>query len=117
VSVVVASGCDLFGGRRSGDADVARGNAQSATFEWTLGPVNRGAHRLGTWLTLPVDGVTVPRSEVYLWVVEDQVAFPLRAVRSGVPALEPVSFSETDGGVLFDDAGRPIPPDGGFAAS
>lgn len=117
VSVVVASGCDLFGGSGGRDADVDRDDAQSASFEWTLGPVNRGPHRPGTWLTFPVDGVTVPRSQVYLWVVEDQVAFRLRAVRSGVPALEPVSFSETDGGVLLDDAGRPIPPDGGLAAS
>lgn len=118
VSFVVASGCDLFGGRRPGDdADIDRDDAQGTTFEWTLGPVSRGAHRPGTWLTLPVDGVTVPRSEVYLWVVEDQLAYPLRTLRSAVPALAPVSFGETDGGVLLDDAGRPVPPDGGLAAS
>ena len=57
VSFVVASGCELFGGTRPGDdADVDRDDAQATTFEWTLGPVSRGAHRPGTWLTLPVDG-------------------------------------------------------------
>lgn len=116
LALVVVSGCDLFFPSGGSDAGT-RIDAPDTSFPWRLGTVNRGPHHPGTWLTFPVERVTVSRSEAYLWVLEDEVAFPLRAERASVAPLEPVAFTEVDGGVLYDDAGRPIRDDTGVFAA
>ncbi|MBN8614643.1 MAG: hypothetical protein J0L92_28850 [Deltaproteobacteria bacterium] len=117
LAIVVASGCDLFGGANpDGGPDSEPADAMQRPALWTLGPVNRGAHHPGTWLTFAVDGIDAPADDVYLWVIEDRSAFPLRAARSRVVPIEPGLVSDDDAGAL-DDAGRPIPPDGGVYRS
>ncbi len=117
IAFIVVSGCDLFGragadGGPGPDPDDANGPAPA----WTLGPVSRGPHHPGTWLTFVVDGIDAPAADVFLWVVEDESAFPLRAMRSGLAPPEPGFVSDDDAGPL-DDAGRPIAPDGGMYRS
>jgi hypothetical protein len=75
--------------------------------------VNRGPHGPGTWLAFPVDGVTGPLEEVYLWVIEEDYGVPFHAHRRALPPRPDVEVEEdldagrprdggplTDGGVL-----------------
>jgi len=109
----VAPACDLFFPASRTDAGPI--DAPDVSFPWRLGTVNRGPHAPGTWLHFPVEGVTVPASEVYLWVIEEDLAFPMRTTYAGVAPFTPQAVSEEDAGP--PDAGQDAGGDAGSSAS
>jgi hypothetical protein len=103
-------GCELFFPPPRADAGPI--DAPDPAFPWRLGTVARGPHAPGTWLSFPVDEVTGSPDAVYLWVLEDDVAFPIRGRSSRLPPLPMPAWSEDDAGP--EDAGLDAGTDAGL---